>query len=135
MKNFLKVALAQIAPVWLDKKATIKKIEKTITEAANEKAELVVFGEALLPGYPFWLAYTEGAAWDLKVNKEIHAHYARNSIQVEAGELNTICTLAKEHGISIYLGIMERAKDRGGHSLYCSLVYIDQQGEIKSVHR
>ncbi|MFD2586415.1 carbon-nitrogen hydrolase family protein [Croceitalea marina] len=135
MENLLNVALAQIAPVWLDKKATLEKIETTIIEAAKNGSELIVFGEALLPGYPFWLAYTEGAAWDLKVNKELHAHYARNSIQIEAGELDGIRKLAKEHHISIYLGIMERAKDRGGHSLYCSLVYIDQQGEIKSVHR
>ncbi|MEX0360654.1 MAG: carbon-nitrogen hydrolase family protein [Allomuricauda sp.] len=135
MENQLKVALAQIAPVWLDKKATIKKIEATILEAAKEKSELLVFGEAFLPGYPFWLAYTEGAAWDLKVNKELHAHYARNSIQIEAGELDSICTLARENNIALYLGMMERAKDRGGHSLYCSLVYIDPNGEIKSVHR
>jgi len=135
MNNLLKVALAQISPVWLNKKATLQKIETTIREAAKEKAELVVFGEALLPGYPFWLALTNGAAWDLKINKELHAHYVRNSIQIEAGELDSVCKLAKENKLSIYLGMIERAKDRGGHSLYCSLVYIDQNGEIKSVHR
>ncbi|WP_420320509.1 carbon-nitrogen hydrolase family protein [Flagellimonas sp.] len=135
MENLLKVAMAQIAPVWLDKIETLKKIESTIKEAASNGAELVVFGEAFLPGYPFWLAYTEGAAWDLKVNKELHAHYARNSVQIEAGELDSICNLAKNHQIALYLGMMERAKDRGGHSLYCSLVYINPEGEIKSVHR
>ncbi|MBT8300568.1 MAG: carbon-nitrogen hydrolase family protein [Maribacter sp.] len=135
MDNLLKVALAQISPIWLDKKATLQKIEITINEAAKEKAELVVFGEALLPGYPFWLALTNGAAWDLKHNKELHAHYARNAIQIEAGELDTICKLAKSNGLCVYLGIIERAKDRGGHSLYCSLVYINQNGEVKSVHR
>jgi len=135
MDNLLKVGLAQIAPVWLNKPATIQKIEATIKEAAANKAELVVFGEALLPGYPFWLALTNGAAWDLEVNKEIHAHYTRNAIQIEAGELDSICALAEAHNIAIYLGIMERAKDRGGHSLYCSLVYINANGKIKSVHR
>ena len=135
MENLLNVALAQIAPVWLDKKGTIAKIETTILEAAKNGSELVVFGEALLPGYPFWLALTNGAEWNTKVNKELHGHYARNSIQIETGELDSICNLAKEHSIAIYLGIIERAKDRGGHSLYCSLVYINQQGEIKSVHR
>ncbi len=99
MDNLLKVALAQISPVWLDKNATLQKIETTIKEAAKEKAELVVFGEALLPGYPFWLALTNGAAWDLKINKELHAHYVRNAIQIEAGELDAICKLAKEHNL------------------------------------
>ncbi|WP_422083331.1 carbon-nitrogen hydrolase family protein [Ulvibacterium sp.] len=133
MDNLLKVAMAQIAPIWLDKAATLHKIEQTILKAAEEEAELLVFGEALLPGYPFWLALTDGAAWDSKVNKELHAHYTRNAIQVE--ELETICKLAKDNHLALYLGVIERAKDRGGHSLYCSLVYIDAQGEIKSVHR
>lgn len=46
MENILKVALAQISPIWLDKQATLKKIESTIQEAGREKAELLVFGES-----------------------------------------------------------------------------------------
>lgn len=133
--NLLKVALAQISPVWLNKEKTIKKIEKSIKDAAKENCELIVFGEALLPGYPFWLALTGGAEWNTKKNKEIHVHYVRNSITIEKGELDTICDLAKQHNMAIYLGIMERAANRGGHSIYASLVYINPQGEIKSVHR
>jgi len=131
----LKVALAQIAPVWLNKKETIAKIEASMAEAAKNESELIVFGEALLPGYPFWLALTGGAEWNTMVNKELHAHYVRNSIQIEAGDLDSICQLAKKHKIAVYLGIMERPQDRGGHSIYASLVYIDQHGLVKSVHR
>ena len=133
--NLLKVALAQISPVWLNKKKTLEKIEQSIVDAAKEDCELIVFGEALLPGYPFWLALTDGASWDLTVNKEIHAHYVRNSITIEKGELHAVCLLAKKHTIAIYLGIMERAENRGGHSIYASLVYVNEFGEIKSVHR
>ena len=135
MDNTLKIAMAQIAPVWLDKKRTLQKVEQSILDAAKQKCELIVFGEGLIPGYPFWLALTGGAEWDKKVNKELHAHYIRNSIQIEAGELEGICMLSKTHNIAIYLGIIERAQNRGGHSLYASLVYINQEGEIKSVHR
>lgn len=80
MKNQLKVALAQIAPVWLNKQATIDPVIENIRSAAKEGAELLIFGEAFLPGYAFWLAYIDGAAWELAVNKELHAHYAHNSI-------------------------------------------------------
>lgn len=131
----LKIALAQISPVWLNKEKTIEKIKTYIAEAGTKKCELLVFGEGLLPGYPFWLGLTNGSKFNSTVQKEIHAHYIRNSIQIEAGELNEICTLAKENKIAIYLGIIERAHNRGGHSLYCSLVYINADGEIKSVHR
>ncbi len=125
--NLLKVALAQISPVWLNKEKTIEKIEKSILEAAKENCELIVFGEALLPGYPFWTSLTNASEWNSKNQKEIHAHYIRNSVTIEKGELEAICKLAKEHNIAIYLGVMERAQNRGGHSIYASLVYINEE--------
>jgi len=134
-KHLLNVALAQLAPVWLNKEETLLKIESSIVEAANNNSELIIFGEGLLPGYPFWLALTDGAAWNKKVNKELHAHYLRNSVCIEKGDLKSICALSKKYKIAIYLGIIERPIDRGGHSIYASLVYINQEGEIKSVHR
>ena len=133
--NFLKVALAQISPVWLHKELTIQKIENSIKEASKEEAELIVFGEALLPGYPFWIGLTNGAKWNSPIQKEIYAYYVENSITIEKGELNSICLLAKKHKIAVYLGLIERAQNRGGHSIYASLVYVNQYGEIKSVHR
>ncbi|WP_299114433.1 carbon-nitrogen hydrolase family protein [uncultured Winogradskyella sp.] len=135
MNTALKIAMAQIAPVWLDKEATLKKIEAAIKDAAKEECELIVFGEALLPGYPFWLALTGGAEWNTELNKTLHAHYVNNSVCIEKGELDNVCQLAKQNKIAIYLGIMERPTDRGGHSIYASLVYINELGKIKSVHR
>lgn len=131
----LKVCLAQIAPVWLNKDKTIDKINQSIVDAGKQKCELIVFGEGLLPGYPFWLSLTKGSEFNSPIQKEIHAHYVRNAVQIEAGDLESICKAAKQNQIAVYLGIIERAKNRGGHSLYCSLVYINQDGSIKSVHR
>jgi nitrilase len=133
--SLLKVALAQIAPVWLNKQATLEKIVASIKDASDSGCELIVFGEGLLPGYPWWLSISHSAAWDNQIQKEIHAHYARNAVQIEKGDLKSIQELAKQKKIAIYLGIIERPLDRGGHSLYCSLVFIDSTGEIGSVHR
>lgn len=135
MNTSLKIAMAQISPVWLDKIATLKKIENSIKEASNNNCELIVFGEALLPGYPFWLALTGGAEWNTEVNKTLHAYYVSNSICIEKGDLDAVCQLAKNNEIAVYLGIIERPLDRGGHSIYASLVYINEKGEIKSSHR
>ncbi len=132
--NTLKIAMAQISPIWLDKEKTIEKIEKFIIDAGKINCELIVFGEALLPGYPFWLSFTNAAEFNSTVQKELHAHYIRNAIQIEAGELDKICKLAKEYSIAIYLGIIEKPQNRG-LSIYCSLVYIDANGKIQSVHR
>ena len=134
-KSTLKVGLAQLAPVWLDKQKTIEKIETYIEKAGKQDCDLVVFGEGLLPGYPFWMAFTNGAAWDDPVQKEMYAHYVRNSVEIEKGDLDSICKLAKTNKIAIYLGTIERAVNRGGHSVYATLVYINKKGKIKSTHR
>lgn len=135
MGDCLKIGMAQVSPIWLNKELTIKKVITYIKKAGKEECELLVFGEALIPGYPFWLSLTNGAKFNSSVQKEIHAHYIRNAVQFENGDLNEICRLAKKYSMAIYLGVIERAKNRGGHSLYCSLVYINSEGEIKSVHR
>ena len=135
MSQSITVAMAQLAPIWLNRLATLKKAKDAMIEAANKKAQLIVFGEGFLPGYPFWLALTQGAKWELPVNKTLHAHYTKHSVQIEADDLDEICALAKELMLAVYLGLIERAKNRGGHSLYCSLVYINEKGFIRSVHR
>ncbi len=131
--RILKVAIAQIEPVWLDRNRTIEKIV-SIVESANEP-DLIVFGEAILPGYPFWLSHTNGSSFNDSVQKQWYAHYCLNAVSIENGDLNSICDVAKQKSVAIYLGIVERPADRGGQSLYCSLVYINKNGEIKSVHR
>ena len=133
--NILKVALAQISPVWLNKNKTLDEVKTAMLQASKEKAELGVFGEGLLPGYPFWLALTNGAQWDLKINKVLHAHYVQNSINIENGDLDEVCSLANQYKMAVYIGVIERASNRGGHSLYCSLVFINDQGVICCVHR
>ena len=134
-KSTLKVGIAQVAPIWLDRDATVSKLAEWIREAASRDCQLVVFGEALIPGYPFWVERTEGARFESTLQKELYRHYVEQSVCIEAGDLEPIVEAARGNAIAVYVGIMERAPDRGGHSLYASMVYIDASGEIGSVHR
>lgn len=131
----IKVGLVQMAPIWLNREETLMKVEGFIHQAGKENCQLAVFGEAILPGYPFWVERTDGARFNSQVQKEIHAHYQNQAVQIEAGHLDSICKTARKQKIAVYLGTIERPVDRGGHSLYCSLVYINPLGEIGSVHR
>lgn len=72
--DILKVGLAQIAPVWLDRDKTLQKVCGYIEDAAYQGCELVVFGEALVPGYPFWVERTDGAKFNSQLQKEMYAH-------------------------------------------------------------
>jgi nitrilase len=94
-----------------------------------------VFGEALVPGYPFWLEVTDGARFNSQLQKELFAHYLSEAVCLEAGHLDEVQALAREHNLAVALGTIERPADRGRHSLYCSLVYIREDGQIANVHR
>ncbi len=131
--DVLEVGLAQIAPIWLDREKTLVKVMEYIDSAARAKRDLVLFGEALVPGYPFWVELTDGAKFNSPIQKEIHAHYMANAVQM--GDLDPICELARKNKLAVMIGCIERPVDRGGHSLYASLVYISQNGVIESVHR
>ncbi|PHI19145.1 carbon-nitrogen hydrolase [Lewinellaceae bacterium SD302] len=160
----MQISLAQITPIWLNKAATLEKVTSYVDQAADEGSRLVVFGEAILPGYPYWLDATRASKFNDERQKELYAHYLREAIvltdnseevrrsasllnsdyqsskaggeaKVAVSDLAGLCALAKRRSIAIVLGCIERALDRGGHSCYCSLVYIDGNGSIQNVHR
>jgi nitrilase len=129
------VGLAQIAPVLLDRQATLEKVVARVNEAAAAGCRLVAFGEAIVPGYPVWLERMNGARFEADDLKQMHAMYLEQAVQPEAGDLDDVCQAASAAEIAVVLGTIERAADRGGHSVYCSCVYIEPDGRIGSVHR
>ncbi|MEM7281978.1 MAG: carbon-nitrogen hydrolase family protein [Pseudomonadota bacterium] len=135
MSQTLKIAAAQISPVLLDRRATLSKVSDAVSEAAQGGASLVAFGEALVPGYPFWTAVTDGARFNAADQKEIHAEYLNQAVSIESGHLDDLCLLAKQNQIAVVLGMIERPLQRGGHTLYCCRAYIDPQGQISSTQR
>jgi nitrilase len=134
-KDLLKVGFAQIAPVWLDRERTLEKVVTAAAEAAELGCQLVAFGEALIPGYPFWVERTEGARFNDTKQKEMYAHYMDQAVQIEAGDLDPLCEAAARHNMAIITGVIERPSDRGGHSLYATLVHVSGEGEIINTHR
>ncbi len=135
MSETLTIALPQIAPVWMNREATLNKVVEVINEAAKSNADLVAFGEGFAPGYPFWVDGMGSAQFNSPKQKTLYAYYSDQAVQIEAGHIDEVCAALKQHSMSCYLGIIERAPDRSGHSLYCSFVYIDSTGTIQSVHR
>jgi nitrilase len=135
MTTTLRVGLAQIAPVWLDRSATCAKIADWIAQAGSAGCGLVAFGEALLPGYPFWVEHTDGARFESALQKELYAHYAAQAVDIDRGDLDPLREATRRAALWSVVGCIERPMQRGGHSLYCSLVTIDPAGEVRNVHR
>ena len=131
----IKVGLAQIAPIWLNKSETVTKVAEYIDNAGDENCDLVTFGEALIPGYPFWIELTDGAKFNSQLQKEMHAHYLQQAVQIEKGDLDLIQKACSRNHCAAIVGTIELGANRGNHSVYCSLVYIDKEGNIQNVHR
>jgi len=135
MNSTLRVAVAQIAPVLLDREKTLSKACTSIRSAAEAGAELVCFGESLVPGYPVWIERVDGARFNSQEQKILHARYLEEAVQVEAGHLDELRQLARDARIAVAMGVMERPLDRAGKSLYCSGVYLSPEGQLATLHR
>ena len=100
---------------------------------------MLAFGEATVPGYPYWLETTNGCQWDNVIQKQMFSHYVKESVSLVNGDLDGICAMAREFGISVILGVVETndsIEGGSGHSLFCTVVFIDgKEGKISNVHR
>jgi nitrilase len=126
----MKVAAAQIAPVFLDRLATIEKVCEWIARAGSEGVDLVCFGETLIPAYPFWLCRTDGAQFEDAGQKAAHAQYLDQGVVIDR-DLAPVYEAAKAASCSVVVGVAERH----GHTIYCSRVMISSSGSLLSVHR
>lgn len=130
----LRVAAAQIAPVWLDRERSLARVIEQIDRAAVAGVELLAFGECLVPGYPFWVERTDGARFDAALQKDLFAHYVDQAICIEDGHLAEVCEAARRNAMTVVLGLLERPADRG-ESVYASAVSIAADGVIKACQR
>ena len=72
MKKSIKIGIVQSGPEYLDIQKSTDKAISLIEEAVGKGAELVVFGETWLSGYPAWLDHCpEAALWNHEPTKEV----------------------------------------------------------------
>ncbi len=134
MSARLRVAAAQVAPVWLDRDATLARVVETIDKAAVSGVELIAFGETLVPGYPFWVERTDGARFDDAFQKDLHAHYVDQAVSLADGGLDEVRAAARRNAMTVILGVLERPPERG-QSVYASAVSISASGAIVACQR
>jgi nitrilase len=127
------VAAAQVTPVFLDLKASLNKACDVILEASKNGAKLVVFPEAFIPAYPEWVWNTAGG--QEKILDSLYSELVTNSITVPDSATDKLCQAARKAKINVAIGINERNNEASNASLYNSLLYINDAGNILGTHR
>ncbi|SHF20600.1 nitrilase [Microbulbifer donghaiensis] len=129
-----KVAIIQEAPCILDKKGTIKKAVEIIQKVSADGAELVVFPEAFISGYPAWIwRLRPGGDWG--INEDLHSRLLDNSIDLSADDLKPLQDIAATTKTVVVCGINERDSQNSCSTLYNSVVTIGSDGVVINHHR
>jgi len=130
----IKVAIAQIPPVLLDLEASIDRAIETFCEVAENGAQLVVFPEAYLPGYPTWI-WRLRPGGDMGLGNTIHSRLLKNAVNISDGGLDRLCEAAEKHKLVVVMGLNEVDSEFSGSTLFNTVVVIGSNGEILNRHR
>lgn len=129
-----KLAIVQKPPVFLDKANTIALAVDSVKEAAAQQADLVIFTETFIPGYPAWVwRLRPGGDWSL--SEELYQRLFDNSINMESDDLLPLHDAAREHAITIVCGIEERDNQLSRSTLYNTVIIIGPDGCLLNRHR
>ena len=126
-----KVAVVQAAPSLFDTQETLHRFEKLLSEATSAGAELVVFPEAFVGGYPKGATFgaTVGARSD--EGRALFARYRRSAIDIPGQDFDRLRSVVVTHKVHVVVGAIERA----GNTLYCSSLLFAPDGTVLGHHR
>jgi predicted amidohydrolase len=127
------LAAVQAAPVFARLDETVAKAVALIGEAAGHGADIIAFPETWIPGYPAWIFGAAG--WDEAAPKRAFARLQRNAVTVPGPATDTLCEAARQHKVTVVVGINERDDRYSRGTLYNSLLFISREGDILGVHR
>ena len=106
-------------------------------EAVAQGAELVVFPETWLPGYPVWLDVCRDVAlWDHAPVKTVFERHADESVDVHGASGAALSRIARENRVTFVIGVTEHvARGPGRGTLYNTLLTYGADGLLLNHHR
>ncbi|CAL8143118.1 unnamed protein product [Orchesella dallaii] len=132
-KKLFKVAVAQYSSINFDLEGSLNKLEKITKEAANKGVQLLLFPEAFLPGYPhggdFGAVYGNHGLSGRKIYQLWH----ESAVEIPGPAITRLSKVAKENNIFLVVGTIE--KETTSSTLYCTVVFIKEDGEYLGKHR
>ncbi|MEK3722423.1 carbon-nitrogen hydrolase family protein [Paenibacillus sp. FSL H8-0034] len=134
-RQVVRVAVVQSAPLLFDKADAIAKIASWTQAASREKAKLVVFPEVFVSGYPRGLSFGTRVGSRSPEGREDWYRYWESSIQIPGADTELIGEIAKEAGVYLVVGVVERESGLSQSTLYNSIAYWGPNGTLLGKHR
>lgn len=114
-KDRLTIAIVQRPPIFLDLQASARLAVQIIAEAGRDGADLIVFPETWLPGYPIWVdEAADIAGWQHPGADALYAHLHANAPRLDGAEIAALAKAATDAGADVVIGLHEQA----GRTLY-----------------
>ena len=128
--NAFRAAVAQVRATSRTADA-VEKVAAVAAQAKTEGAELVVFPEALLGGYPRGASFGAVIGDRSASGRDEFLAYSRNAVTIPGPEVDQLTEIASANGLHLVVGLIEQV----GTTLYCGSVTIDDAGRIVGQRR
>ena len=127
----VRAAVVQDASAGFDPIATLDRVAARLAEAKAAGAELVVFPEAFVGGYPKGVDFGARVGMRSEHGREEFERYWNGAIEIPGPVTERLGSLAGEHGVFLVIGTIERE----GGTLYCTVLYFSAEGALVGRHR
>ena len=127
----VRAAVVQSAPVVFDRERTLEKIQALVADAAGKAAQLILFPEAFVSGYPRGLDFGTRVGSRTAEGRELFRRYWDSSVDVPGQATAVLGEAAKQANAYLVIGVIER----DGGTLYCSVLYFAPNGTLLGKHR
>ena len=132
LRDTCRVAIVQAEPALFDKDACLEKALRHIGEAASRRAELIVFPELFIPGYPIGMNFGFSVGKRTAAGRADWKRYYDASLLAGGAELRRLADAARAAGAYVSIGFSER--DAVSGTLYNSNAIFSPDGGC-SIHR
>jgi nitrilase len=127
----VRAAVVQAASVAFDCAHTLQKVRDLTADAARQGAQLVVFPEAFVSGYPRGLSFGAVVGARTPEGREDFRRYWESAVEVPGPAVETLGGIAAEHHVHLVIGVIERE----GGTLYCTVLFFAPDGRYLGKHR
>jgi nitrilase len=127
----VRVAVVQAAPVLFDAHRSLQKLADLTADAARGGAELVVFPEAFIAGYPKGHDFGVSVGVRTPEGRDEFRRLFEAAIEVPGEATEFLGTVARDHAVQLVVGVVER----DGGTLYCTALLFGPDGMLLGTHR